>query len=256
MANVARALPDIGATARARIVRESFEHAGIGTVEALCALCGLSPSLRRFSFEGAEHVDAALARGRGVILVQPRFGCLDAAARAVDACWPVTVVSGVVEGTAAAGVVRRRRARLVTGIVGNDDLPGMLDVLRRGEVLWLSPDVRVPKARCGFPSRYFGQVAMSSGAPALLSRMTGAALVPYLPLRDGAGYRLRFDAALCSGGGVAATTQRINDAFEAQVRDAPEQYLWMNRRFEPGPRWVSPPKRSASGPRPDRACKR
>ena len=102
-------------------------------------------------------------RGQGVVLLQARFSCLDAAASAIDARWPVTAVSGFVAHTRA--------------------------------------------------------------APALLARLTGAALVPCVPLRDGSGYRLQFGAPLATCARTVDTTQRINDLFEAQVRAAPEQYL-------------------------------
>jgi|GEM_PF-2862001 len=248
VANIARAFPRLSSESRRHLVRESFEHAGIGAMESVYALSGRPPATKQFSFHGAEHLEVALAQGRGAVLLQARFSCLDAAAFAISERWPMTAVSGLVGDARHVRFVRRRRARLLDGVVDNDDLRGMLDVLRRGKLLWLCPDVRVPKARSGFPLRYFGQSAMCSAAPAMLARTTGAALIPFVPLREGTRYRIRFEPALTLESRAKDTMQRINDLFEVQVRAAPEQYLWMNRRFEPG----APGERAPGSARPRR----
>ena len=238
-ANVVRAWPGIGPAARAALVRSSFAHAGMGAIEVLDAWFGDGRrDAERFAFDGAEHVDAALGRGRGVVLVQAHLSCLDVAARPIGARWPVSAVTGLGADTGVGRFAAERRARALRGVVGNDDVRGMLRCLRRGEVLWYSPDVRVPPARGGLAVRWFGQRALTSGATARLAALTGAAVVPYAPSRErgpdgGTRYRLRFDPALDLDPDVARATQQVNDALEARVRACPEQYLWANRRFEP-----------------------
>ncbi|NBT49224.1 MAG: lipid A biosynthesis acyltransferase, partial [Actinobacteria bacterium] len=72
-----------------------------------------------------------------------------------------------------------------------------------------------------------------------LAQMTGAAVVPFFPVRlsDGTGYRIRILPALegFPTGDDAADTRRVNALVETAVLQAPEQYLWVHRRFKTRP---------------------
>ena len=74
---------------------------------------------------------------------------------------------------------------------------------------------------------------------------TGAKVVPFLAVRrpDGSGYRLVIEPPLedFPTDDVIADTQRINDVIERWVREYPEQYLWIHRRFRSRPNPDDPP---------------
>jgi KDO2-lipid IV(A) lauroyltransferase len=72
-----------------------------------------------------------------------------------------------------------------------------------------------------------------------LAALSGAAVVPYFPRRlpGTAGYEVVILPALdhFPSSDLAADTRRINELLEEQIRQAPEQYLWVHRRFKTRP---------------------
>jgi len=68
--------------------------------------------------------------------------------------------------------------------------------------------------------------------------MSGAAVVPFVPRREQDGtYTLTLSPALENfpTGDDVADAQRINDLIEKEVRQSPEQYYWVHRRFKTQP---------------------
>jgi KDO2-lipid IV(A) lauroyltransferase len=69
--------------------------------------------------------------------------------------------------------------------------------------------------------------------------MSGAAVIPFFHRRlpDGGGYVLRLGAPLDNfpSADVMADTARINGCIEQMVRESPEQYLWVHKRFKSQP---------------------
>ena len=74
--------------------------------------------------------------------------------------------------------------------------------------------------------------------PSRFTRMTDALIVPYFPLRDERGqYHLKVLPALENfpGNSLEEDATRINALIEEYVRQAPDQYLWVHRRFKTRP---------------------
>ncbi|MBI5439116.1 MAG: lipid A biosynthesis acyltransferase [Nitrosomonadales bacterium] len=86
---------------------------------------------------------------------------------------------------------------------------------------------------------FFGVQAATLTTVPRLAGMTGAKVVPLIIriLPDGAGYELKFYPALENypTGDVAADTRRMNEFIEQRVREMPEQYFWLHKRFKTRP---------------------
>ena len=185
---------------------------------------------------GEEHLNAALARGTGAIVVTAHLGHwelggLMLAHRGV----PLTVIT-LEEPTSELTRWReacRRQLGIKTITVG----PGhpfsfveMIQTLRRNELLAMLVDR--PYAGTGTPVQFFGHQTEFSTAPAVLHQHTGAAVLPAFVLQDGCGGYLTMAEPLipmnASSGPetLAANTQRIATIFEEIIRRHPEQ--WFN----------------------------
>ncbi len=243
-ANLEIAFPELDAAGRAALARASARHTGMSVMELAWLWCRPANDIRpRFRFEGEAHVEAALARGKGVILLQAHFTLLDFAGAAVAQRWPATGLYDPPKNPLFAALQVWHRERFATPTIPNHRVREMVSRLRRGEMIWFLPDQAVSERRGGIPSRYFGRPVLASGGTARIVAMTGAALIPMVPVRshDGRRYTVRFGAPMTlDTGDVDAATQRINDLFEAQVRERPEQYLWGHRRFKPPTGEASP----------------
>ena len=86
---------------------------------------------------------------------------------------------------------------------------------------------------------FFGIPAASITATSRIARMSGAAIVPFFQTRlpDNRGYKLTLYPALQDfpGEDIEQDTRRINQLVEARIREQPEQYLWVHRRFKTRP---------------------
>jgi KDO2-lipid IV(A) lauroyltransferase len=119
-----------------------------------------------------------------------------------------------------------------------DDIRGTIKYLRGGGTLWYAPDQDMRSKDTVF-APFFGIPAATLTATHHLARMSGARVIPFFHRRlpDGQGYALRLGAPLQDfpGPDAVADTARINACIEQMVRDAPEQYLWVHKRFKTRP---------------------
>ena len=132
----------------------------------------------------------------------------------------------------------RSRALECGEVFPRDDIRRLLRRLRAGHVVWYAPDQNTQRKKAVFV-RFFGHLAATTPATHKLAKMTGARVVPFKSVRkaDGSGYRLELEPALedFPSEDIEADTQRINDIIERWVREDPDQYLWIHRRFRTRP---------------------
>ena len=131
-----------------------------------------------------------------------------------------------------------RRAHYSGEIIPRDALKKHVRRLRDGHTVWYAPDQNTQRKKAVFV-KFFGHMASTTPATHKLARATGARVVPFKAVRkaDGSGYRLSLEPALedFPSADAEADTQRINDIIERWVREDPEQYLWIHRRFRTRP---------------------
>lgn len=230
---------------RAELALESYQHMGMAIAETAYLwfrdIADLDPL---FTLEGREHLDAALAKGNGVILLQAHFTTIDVCSNAMGSRWPISAVYDSPKNPLYADFLLKARSQYMNGMIDNRDIRNMIRRLRKGEIVWYSPDQTVHRKNGGITTNYFNVPVLTSSGTARIVAMTGATIVPYVPTRSpkGGAYTLRFMAPMpldCSD--VETATQTVNDHLEAQVRTQPAQYLWAHKRFKPpGPEHPDP----------------
>jgi KDO2-lipid IV(A) lauroyltransferase len=190
---------------------------------------------RRLTLEGREHLDAAVAAGRGTIFASPHLGNWDAGGAWLAASgYPATAV---VERLRPAELYERFAAyRRALGLEllplddGSETMRGVLRALRAGRVVGLVCDRDLTGG--GLPVRLFGAATAMPGGPASLALRTGATLLPcavYQDRRRGHWHAvirppLRPEPSGDSRADVQALTQRLADEFERLVARAPDQW--------------------------------
>jgi lauroyl/myristoyl acyltransferase len=184
-------------------------------------------------WEGFEHIQRALAGGRGVIVVTPHFGNWDiAASAAVRRGLPVTAVTEHFGDNDMNARVVAARERIGMKVVPLSVAAGkaVLTALRHGEVVALVCDLPPREGRT-VTVRVCGQDAVVPAGPALLALKTGAPVVPILcKRRPDNSYLLRVQPALefqASGDpdrDLGDLAQAIMGSFEPDLLAAPEQW--------------------------------
>ncbi len=202
-------------------------------------------------------VDAALARGRGIVFLTPHLGCFEVTAQAYAerygaAHGPITVLYRPARKPWLRQLVDMARTRpgLATAPATLAGVRQMIRALRRGEAVGLLPD-QVPPAGLGVWAPFFGQPAYTMTLAARLVQQTGA--TPLLAwgerLPQGSGYVVRMSAPTeplpfedaASPETQAACAASINRAMETLIRQCPQQYLWGYNRYKT-PRDVADPR--------------
>lgn len=237
--NIRLALPELTEAERRRLVREHFAAAGIGVLEGGLAWWGSEKRLRPLAdIEGLEHLQAALAAGRGVMVVGGHFTCLEMAGRLMAPLVPVHVLYRVHENPVFEYMLRRNRQRCYRGAIAREDMRGMLRVLRKGEIVWYAPDQNFGHKPHSVFAPFFGIPAATTTSTHRLAKVSGAAVVPVFFHRTAEGrYKIILLPALENFPTEDATadTTLINSLLERYVRMAPEQYFWMHRRYKDRP---------------------
>jgi len=119
-----------------------------------------------------------------------------------------------------------------------NDLRSAVRYLRSGGVLWYAPDQDFGPDQSVFVP-FFGIQTATLRATERLVRLTGCAVIPMFPMYDAAErkYRVKIWPALKDfpSGNASQDLAAINALMEAQVRQVPEQYWWVHRRFKTRP---------------------
>lgn len=245
--NVDLAFPALDEITRASIVRESFRETGAAIAETACVWFRPFEVVReRITLEGEAHVDAALGAGKGVIILQAHFTAIDVCAPTIGTRWPAGCVFDDPKSPLYAAFLAWQRSRWAHPLIDNRDIRAMIRHLRRGGIVWYSPDQSIGAHRGGIATHYFGQPVLTTSGTARIVRMTGATVIPHVPVRDPTTnrYTLRFLPPIeLPDDDITGGTQAINDVLEAQVRSEPGQYLWAHRRFKPPSRVLPDPYR-------------
>jgi KDO2-lipid IV(A) lauroyltransferase len=198
------------------------------------------PILPRMRFENEALLDAALARGKGVLLLTPHMGCFEVAAQAIaerfGATSPITVLYRPARKPWLRELVKtsRERPQLLAAPASLVGVRQMIRALRRGQMVGLLPD-QVPPDGMGVWAPFFGRPAYTMTLAARLVQQTGAELLLTWAERlpHGAGYVQRFSAFPETLPANAAESARlINAAMERLILQCPQQYLWGYHRYK------------------------
>lgn len=204
--------------------------------------------------EGLEHMQAALARGRGVVSPIAHLGNWELQGVATaPLIGSSSVIARPLDNPALDG--RLVSFRTSTGnvvIYKKKALPQILKTLREGRVVAVMLDQNV-QASDGIFVQFFGRSACTTTVAAALAIKTGCPIVPAHCVRRADGrYLMAYGPVVdwpVSGRrdeDVAALTQHLTSVIEGWVRDNPEQWLWLHRRWK-----TRPSLETSSAPGPD-----
>jgi KDO2-lipid IV(A) lauroyltransferase len=246
--NLAIALPD-------RTPGE-IEALARGVWGSLGAAIAEFPHLGRIRREAAQRLDVVVAgevvglheRGRPIVFVTGHFGNWElATVAATHHGLPVTVVYSPDSNPYLARMIERRREALGCSFVSREGgTRALLRALGAGTSVGLVVDTRIDE---GEPLPFFGREASTTTVPARLGLRAGAEIVPVRVERlGGARFRVTLDAPLRPDDPTAdpreqarSVTRQLNACFERWIRDRPEQWECLKRRWPKERRKVSSP---------------
>lgn len=237
--NLERCFPELDAKQRAALLHSSFESLGIGAVET--AFCWWAAPQRLAALvceiEGEHHLEAALQHGRGVLLVAAHFTNMEIGGVMLARHRPMAALYRPHKDEMLEIIMSRARLRLGR-LISRENMRAIVRALRDNMPLWYAPDENYRGVSMVF-SPFFGVPAASNPGTSKLARVSGASVVPFWQERlpGYRGYRLRFGPPLAGfpSGDLVADTTVINELIADMVRQQPEHYMWLLRRFKTRP---------------------
>lgn len=247
--NIRLCFPQLGPQQQQQLVRQAIRHT-IATALAMprnwLHFKADDPAIFA-GIDGQEVLDAALAQGRGVILVAPHMGFWEFFLLQIASQYPVSVLCNNVDEFAPGQINDCiNNARIKTGAVILEAKPGVKKrcekILHQGGIVIIPPDQIPADKRAYLFADFFGQPAATLTLIPILARSTGAALVTGFAKRlDDGRYRLTIravdnDSLVNNDESLLDAVNAVNQAVEKLINEAPAQYLWTYRRFRLGPK--------------------
>jgi|Deesub1362A_J573_1020465.scaffolds.fasta_scaffold00010_81 KDO2-lipid IV(A) lauroyltransferase len=216
------------------LARASFMHLGESLAELLkLQYCASGELLQSISIRGQEHYRAAKRRGRGVIFLTAHLGNWE-----LLALWAgrhlggLTVVARPLKNPYLERLLQGLRARWGNRVLSKfGALRPLVSLLRGGATVGLLVDQAVLPSE-GLLVEFLGRPAWSSRVPLLLARRTGAALLPAFIRRTDKGHVITIRPEIPLQGSEQEVLRRINQSIEEAIREAPQQWLWIHRRWK------------------------
>ena len=234
--NMELCLPELSPAQREQLLNRHFECLGMALCESAMTWWRAPAQILALSrVEGLEHLETALARGKGAILLTSHFTTLEIGASIINAARPINVLYRPPKNELLAAVAHRQRAKRARQAIRRDDIRAMIRALKANEIVWYAPDQSYRKKGAQMVP-FFGVPAATNTFTSRLAAMTGAAVLffSHERLPHSQGYRVVVHPPLENfpGDDEIADTLIFNHFIESEVRRIPEQYWWIHRRFK------------------------
>jgi KDO2-lipid IV(A) lauroyltransferase len=198
---------------------------------------------RWIRYEGLENYQAAKSEGRGVLVATAHLGNWELSAYAHAL---MTEAMNVMVRPLDNPLIDRLVETLRTGsgnrlIFKKDAARRVLKALRDNEAVGILIDQNTSAAEGVFVN-IFGKLASANAAFVKLAQHSGAAVVPGFALWDGSTkqYVLRFYPKVELTGDVQVDSQKLHTLLEQVIREYPDQWMWIHRRWKTRPPGESP----------------
>lgn len=234
LTNLRLCFPELDEGARRRLARRHYQSLALGILEVARCWWRKPADLPPHRIEGLDLLKAAVAKGKGVLLVSGHFTTLEITGRMLSLAHPIACLYRDPNNTLLAALLRRHRTAWATRAIEMRDLKGLLGALRAGEVVWYAPDQGKRTAQSELLP-FFGEPCITNTATPRLATMTGAEVLTFHVRRETDGAYILTLAPAPAGipsDDPAADTIRLVGELEKAVRASPEQYLWVHRRFK------------------------
>jgi len=237
--NLEICFPERSPAERQHLLEQHFESVGMSFVEmGVGWFTPIERLLQRVEIVGREHLDRALAGGKGVLLFTAHFTTLEVGVAVLEALTDNCSCMYRPQRNAMMDMmVRRGRSRFAKEQIPRDNVRALLRNLRNNyAVVYLPDQTYIGKQSELLP--FFGEPAVTNTATSKLAAISGATVLPYFFRRHSNGnYRVEIGPPLegFPSDNPSADTARLFGLLEDYIRLAPEQYLWLYKKFKGRP---------------------
>ena len=243
--NLQLAFPQKTEAEREQILRKLYRNLGWLLAE-FCQMPHYTPEMTQsfIRYEGLEHYLAARERGKGVLVLTGHLGAWELSSFYHSLMgYPMSIVIRRLDNALVDDLVNHIRCLHGNQVLHKDDFArGLLAAMRRGETVGILMDTNMTPPQGAFVD-FFGHLACTGSGMARVAIKTGAQVLPGFLLWEEATqqYVLRFGAPLTLPisddveADTLAHTALFTKVIEDYIRQYPDQWLWVHRRWKTRP---------------------
>lgn len=222
------------------IAKQCFQHLGKTVVEFMQLPRLDNAHIQRYvTFKGVEHVEQALAQGKGAIILTGHFGNWELLAASISTTVaPLTPIVRELRSPRLNALVSRYREQAgYTTIDRDTGIRQALQCLKRNELLGIVADVDTTVS--GVFVDFFGRRAYTPYSPVAIALKTGATILPTFIIRQPDGSHraiieppLALERTNIKEKDLVINTQKFTKIIESYIRQYPAQWIWMHQRWK------------------------
>lgn len=237
--NLRLCFPEMTEEDRARLLRAHFRALGRASFQDTVSWWGSRAEVMALTrFEGLENLTPHL--GKPLILFAPHFvGVTIAGVRLTAEYAPVVTLNARIKNPYIHRLAFHARRRFGDSEIyeRQDGIKPVLRAIKKGLPFYYPPDLDFGRKDAIFVP-FFGVPTATITGLARVAKVTGAVVVPAITRQEDGGYVTRFHPAWGDypSGDLEADTRRMNAFLEDRIREMPEQYFWVHKRFKTRPK--------------------
>ncbi|MEL0034836.1 MAG: LpxL/LpxP family Kdo(2)-lipid IV(A) lauroyl/palmitoleoyl acyltransferase [Gammaproteobacteria bacterium] len=237
--NIALCFPELSDSEQTALLRKNFISTGQGLLETAHVWNVSGSRLKTIAqLHGEEHLLNAKESGSGVILLAFHLTSLELGGNTLANYHPMAAMYRQHRNPDFEAAMTHGREQHVTHMIEREDVRNMLRALKKGETIWYAADQDYGAAHSVF-APFFGIDAATITATSRFAKMTKAKVVPMTHYRDLANkkFHIRIYPEIADFASLDELqgAQKINHFLETYLREHPEDYMWLHRRFKTRP---------------------
>jgi Kdo2-lipid IVA lauroyltransferase/acyltransferase len=236
--NIALCFPKMSKQQQHLLVKQHFLSIGMMLPEIGLSWWASKRRISKFTeIEGLEHLDKAIAQGKGAILLGAHYSTLEIGLFLLTTQTDIPVCgmyrphkNAVIEL-----LMRRGRTRYLDKLIARDDIRGLIKSIKQNKAVWYAPDQSYQdKGYAMIP--FFGIPASTNLSTSRIAKLSKTLVIPFVSVRkgDNSGYKLTIKPPLENfpSGNDTDDAVRVHQVFEEHIRQQPDQYFWIHKRFK------------------------
>jgi len=237
--NIEKCFPELSPAEQKNLLKGNMKAIGRGAVEiAKCWFTSLQHQKEKSKLVGEEHLKAALAKGKGVILLSFHLTSLEIGGCLLGKYFDFIAMYKPNKNLLFNKAMNDGRLKHLHGLIDRNNLRGTIKALKNNQVIWYATDQNYGGKSSVFVP-FFGIQTATITSTTKLSKMTGATVVPFTQKRLEADdeYELKLYPALedFPGANEHEDAARINRFLESYLKENPADYMWLHQRFRNRP---------------------
>ncbi|MWN06230.1 LpxL/LpxP family Kdo(2)-lipid IV(A) lauroyl/palmitoleoyl acyltransferase [Gilliamella sp. Pas-s95] len=242
--NLKLCFPEKPQQERDQMLRENFISTGVAIFETGMAWFWSDKRLSRHtSIVGDDYITKVQQSGQGVLLIGIHFLTLELGARILGISHPGVGVYRPNDNPVMDYVQLKGRLKSNKYMLERHNTKGMIRALKNGELLWYAPDHDYGPKNSVFAPLFSVEKAATTVGTRILVKLGLPAIIPFTPKREKNGRYIvyispRVEEFPVEDDVLAATF--MNKIIEQEILKAPEQYMWLHRRFKTRPKGDAP----------------